>query len=273
MAGRFLKILIILSILTVTSFHIGQAEEVEGQKDIWRELNHTTDTILRYVKEGHYEEAKQLLNDFSEQFLTIRASEHNLSMSELHVITAAYEDVLEATTNVSLSHEARVQKASKLRILVDVYDASHEPLWKQTRGSLFNPLEQMEEMIKSGNPQAFQRELNRFLDNYETVRPAWSVDLPYESYQKMDSQVQFLKKYRNDSLNKEVILKHLTIMQGQLTEIFDGEQDEVSDPSLIWVMLTIGGSILLSLTYAGWKIYRADKEKEKTKKRNKRYIP
>ncbi|MEN2454698.1 sporulation protein YpjB, partial [Bacillus sp. JR_15] len=39
------------------------------------------------------------------------------------------------------------------------------------------------------------------------------------------------------------------------------DQDE-ADPSLLWVILTTGSIILLTLTYVGFRKYRAEKEKK-----------
>ncbi|MDQ0257455.1 sporulation protein YpjB [Evansella vedderi] len=273
MAERLIKIIVVLSILIVWPFQIGYAEEVQRNDNIWRELNQTSDTILRYVREGHYEEAKKLLNYFSEQFLTIRASEHHLSMRELQVITSVYDEVTKAVTSVSLSHEDRVQKASKLRLLVDVYDDNHKDLWLNTRNTLINPIKNMRKAAEEGNSQRFQDEIFTFVKNYEMVRPAWAVRLPVETYQKVDSQVQYLQQLRGKPLNDPAISEHLNLLETQLNFIYDGKEEESSDPSLIWVMLTIGGAIVLALTYAGWKKYWGEKEKERELRRKKRRAP
>ncbi|WP_218240931.1 sporulation protein YpjB, partial [Pseudomonas sp. 2822-17] len=85
--------------------------------------------VLSYVKEGHYDEGNQLLEDFSKQFLAIRASDYHLTMNELQVITTTFQNATEATISISMTHVDRVAYVSQLRLLVDVYDSSYEPLW------------------------------------------------------------------------------------------------------------------------------------------------
>lgn len=273
MAERLLKFIVILSFLIVWPVHTGNAEDAERENNIWRELNQTSDTILRYVKEGHYEEAKKLLEHFSEQFLQIRASEHRLSMRELQTITAVYNEALEAVVSVSLSHDDRVQKATKLRLLVDVYDASYKELWLNTKNSLLTPVKNMAKAVDEGNSRKFQDDMSEFVKNYEMVRPAWSVRLPIETYQKVDSQVKFLQQFRGKNLDDPAIARHLNTLESQLLLIYEGGEEDSSDPSLIWVMLTIGGAIVLALSYAGWKKYWGEKEKEREIKRRKRRSP
>ncbi|MFA9556169.1 sporulation protein YpjB [Evansella sp. AB-rgal1] len=270
MAERLLKIIVVLSILIVLPFHIGHADEMENNKELWRDLNHSSDTILRYVKEGKYGEAKQLLHQFSNQFLSIRATDHNITMSELHVITSVYEEVEEATTSVSLSHQDRVRKASKLRILVDVYEPSQEPLWKKTEISVMKPIEDMKKAVSDGNGQTFHKAYSEFIRSYEIVRPAWSVSLPYEIFQKLEAHIKYLEQVQGTSKSTKMMLEHMDSLEVQIQSIYDEEKEEVSDPSLIWVMLTIGGSILLGLTYAGWKKYKGEKEREIQRYRKKR---
>ncbi|MBU9723928.1 MULTISPECIES: sporulation protein YpjB [Bacillaceae] len=270
MAERLKKIMIVFCILIVWPFHIGGAEETGGENSLWRELNKTSDTVLNYVKEGHYDEAKQILDKFSNQFLAIRASDYHLSMSELRVITTTFDEAMEATVAVSMSHEDRVAHVSKLRLLVDVYDTSHQPLWHETKNSLVQPLLLMQEAVTEGDVEAYERALHRFLKNFDTVSPAWSVGLPIETYQQISAQLEYLKSIKE--INGSNISDHLNLIEDQLHSIYDGSEDSSSDPSLIWVMLTIGGAILFSLSYTGWQKYRAEREKEKKLKRKRRKI-
>lgn len=269
MAERLVKLIIILSFLIVWPVHIS-AEDVERENNIWRELNQTSDTILRYVKEGHYEEAKKLLEHFSEQFLQIRASEHDLSMRELQTITAVYNETLEAMVSVSLSHDDRVHKASKLRLLVDVYDASYKELWLNTKNSLIQPVKNMQNAVEEENPQKFQDEMSVFIKNYEMVRPTWSVRLPIETYQKIDSQVKYLQQLRGKNISDPAIKSHIEIIEAQLLFIYEGGEEDSSDPSLIWVILTIGGAIVMTLSYTGWRKYWGEKERERELRRRKK---
>jgi sporulation protein YpjB len=273
MAERLLILILILCTVLFLPFASVSANE-EGEitgAELWRQLNHTSDTILQYIRENRYEEAHQLLDSFSDQFLSIRASDYHLSMSELQVITSVYEEVDEAVVSVSLPHEERVNKAAKLRLLVDVYDKAHQPLWKKTKSSLFEPTAALKSAAEEGDKSKFTQNIEKFTGAYEIVKPAWSVSLKPEEFQQFNALVNYLKNTGLQGENTAVLLDRLNLLEAMLTEIFEGKKEEASDPSLIWVILTIGGAIVTALTYSGWRKYKGEKEEEyKPEKRRNR---
>lgn len=250
-------------------------EETDKQFDhtqLWRELNQTSDKILNFLREGRYEEANELLNYFSEQFLQIRAADYHLTMRELQVITTTFEEVREATVNISMAGKERIKRGTKLRLLVDVYDESIEPLWKKTKETVITPLKKMEMAIEEDNIQQFRDELSNFIEQYEMVRPAWSVGLPIVTYQQADAQVQYLLQIQRNPVSKKELLAHLFLMEKHFTNIYEGVEDDTSDPQVIWVILTIGGAIVLALSYTAWKKYRAEKQQEKIERQKRRRL-
>ncbi|UCZ54798.1 sporulation protein YpjB [Bacillus shivajii] len=267
MAERLFLISVIILTLVVSPGIITASDDYSQS---WRELNQTSDKILQYVREGHYEEAHQLLDVFSDEFMTLQASGHNnLSMRDLNVITSVYEDVEGATVQASLSHNERVNAATKLRLLVDVYETSHQPLWLKTKNPVFDSLQTVKVAASTGEGNV-QKKLNRFLSRYEVVRPAWSVSLQSEKYTQLESQIQFLNHLRERGASSEEFIDHLNAIELQLSTIFEEKEDEVSDPQLIWVMITIGGAIIAVLSYAGWKKYKGEREKELERKKMRR---
>ena len=47
-------------------------------------------------------------------------------------------------------------------------------------------------------------------------------------------------------------------------KITAGRKKDEADPSLIWVIISTGGMIVLTLSYVGWRKYRGEKEKNRT---------
>jgi sporulation protein YpjB len=50
-------------------------------------------------------------------------------------------------------------------------------------------------------------------------------------------------------------------MEEELQNLFDRIKDDEADPSLLWVMISTGSIILLSLSYTGWRKFKGEKEK------------
>lgn len=57
-------------------------------------------------------------------------------------------------------------------------------------------------------------------------------------------------------------LERLTKLEEDLSSVFAHVDQDEADPSLLWVILTTGSIILLTLTYVGFRKYRAEKEKK-----------
>ncbi len=126
----------------------------------------------------------------------------------------------------------------------------------------------MKQAVSTKNLQAFQHRLNEFLREYQMIRPALMLDLEPHAFQRVESHVQFLKRHRTEINDNQKQLKHLEVMEKDFNDMYDRIQHDSADPSLLWVMLTIGGMIVVSLSYAGWKKYKGEKKKNKVEQRN-----
>ncbi|PYZ94531.1 hypothetical protein CR194_03075 [Salipaludibacillus keqinensis] len=250
----WLLIVTILFALLIAASTVNSASE-----ERWTELNHTSDTILQYVKQQHYQEASDLLDTFAQEFLQTNANELGLTMRELQILTETFDEAVYAVTNTALTHNQRVSLVYKLRLLTDVYVHSEEPLWHNMKTSLLTSLKQMQPEDKS-NLEVSHEDINEFIAYYDTVKPAWSVALSQEQFQRIHSQVQYLLQMRNQNVSLQEWSQHLERIEQELFHIFDGvDEDEVTDPSFYWLIITVSSAIFSSLSYVGWKKYKGHK--------------
>lgn len=249
--------LIILFALIVFSFSTNHSVNAESEVG-WDDLNRTSESILQYVKQQHYEEAGQALEQFSEEFLKLRLSHQSLSMRELQVITTTFDETSSAVKSASMTHSERVRKAYALRLLTDIYTDSSEPLWKKTEKTLLERLVSVKESVEmKGQPD--QQQLTAFTGLYAAVEPAWQVSLETTQFQRVYSQMKFLDRLAAEDANEASWVKHFMLLETTFAEIYDGEpdKDDVTDPSFYWFVITVASAVISSLTYAGWKKYRA----------------
>lgn len=238
--------------------------------DKWNELNQTSDKVLQLVKQQKFSDAKQLLDYFSEQFLFISKEHATLSMTELRVITTSYEKAQEAVTNVQLPLEERIMKVTQLRLVIDAVSNKHHPLWLNTKNSLLTSIDHLQQLTKNGDRQAYEHRFNTFLNQYHMIRPALLISLDATQFQKIDSQVQFLDRNRAVEQNREKLSNHLQFMHTEFEKLFNQVVESEADPSLLWVMFSIGGMIFVSLSYVGWKKYQGEKRKRQLRQRASR---
>lgn len=258
------KIYVLICLFSLV-FSTNAYAEKDYDKLEWRNLNQTADKVLQLVKEEKYSDAKQLLDFFSKQFLALRFEDQDLSMTHLRLITNSYEKAMGAVTSASASHEERILAVSEFRLVVDALVSEHHPLWKNTETQVMDYFTKMQEAISAEDNSSFQHHFNGFLQKYAVIRPALMVDLLPHQFQRIDSHVKYVERSRALIVTNEDKAKHIKIMEEDFFKLYQGFEEDQADPSLWWVIFSIGGTILSSLFYAGYKKYKAEKNKVKMK--------
>lgn len=258
------KIFVLICLFSLV-FSINVYAEKDYDKLEWRNLNQTADKVLQLVKEEKYSDSKQLLDFFSKQFLALRFEDQDISMTHLRLITSSYEKAMKAVTSTSASHEERVLAVSEFRLVVDALVSEHHPLWKNTETQVMNYFAQMREAISEEDNSSFQHHFNGFLQRYAIIRPALMVDLLPHQFQRIDSHVRYVERSRASLVTNKDKAKQIKIMEEDFLKLYKGFEEDQADPSLWWVIFSIGGTILMSLFYAGYKKYKAEKNKVKVK--------
>ncbi|WP_059105129.1 sporulation protein YpjB [Shouchella shacheensis] len=257
---RFFKVLLASIALIVLPFSVMAAND--DKKESWAELNHIADQVLQLTKQEKYEEAKKLMGLFSETFLDGEVENKEWTMSSLRTLTVSFEKAEGALTAVETSAQERLQAVTSFRLTVDALSGEHHPLWLHSQKTIMSALEATRDAANAGENENFTRQFNEFLSHYSVIRPALTISLESEVIQRLDSYNAYLT---NQSSNLEEAGKHVEMMQEEYEKLFQQIEEDSADPSLLWVMLTIGGAVVTSLSYVGYRKYKAEKEKVKAK--------
>lgn len=228
-------------------------------------LDQISDEALQMVKLNRYQDAERLLGFFSDQFLTMTVREQLFSMDELRIVTVSYQDALEAVANNELTHEERVNKVTKLRLVTDAIISTHEPLWTGMEGQMLSALYDIKEAVMNGETDAFHMQLNSFLSLYEVVYPSLKIDVPMETMQQLDTRISYIDQYRPQLLANIDSQHELEVLEADLKYVFSRVSEDEADPSLWWVIISTGSIIIVTLSYVGWRKYHGDKRKEKSR--------
>ena len=258
------QFVVAMIIVFACSFSMTALADEEPREQIWKKINQTSDRILQLVKSDGLEEAKQLLDYFATLFFELDFQEEKITMNELRVITTTYERAKEAVTSIDMPSQERIYRVTSFRLAVDAISNESNPLWLHSEEKMMKFIDDMEGALKKGDPQSFQHRLNEFLRYFEVIRPALLIDLKSEQFQRIQSQVKFLENKRNE-LDANILISHLQLMEEEWTNVYKRLKEDATDPSLWWVILTIGSMITLSLSYVGWKKYKAEKQKLRAK--------
>jgi sporulation protein YpjB len=230
----------------------------------WKKLDQISDQALQLAKNGRFEEAKEVLTYFSDQFFQMNARDRLKTADELRAITITHENALKTVTASSLPEEERIDKVTQFRLVVDAIHSTHQPLWSEMETTVMGAFDQLEKAVEQGKEEAFTASLRQFLNHYELIEPSIKIDVQPEEAKKIDEEIEMLQTPAFQQLSQEEQQKLLKNMRADLRTLFDGVKKDEADPSLIWVIISTGGMIVLTLSYVGWRKYRGEKEKNRT---------
>jgi sporulation protein YpjB len=230
----------------------------------WKKLDQISDQALQLAKNGRFEEAKEVLTYFSDQFFQMNARDRLKTADELRAITITHENALKTVTASSLPEEERIDKVTQFRLVVDAIHSTHQPLWSEMETTVMGAFDQLEKAVEQGKEEVFAASLRQFLNHYELIEPSVKIDVQPEEAKKIDKEIEMLQTPAFQQLSQEEQQKHLKNMRADLRTLFDGVKKDEADPSLIWVIISTGGMIVLTLSYVGWRKYRGEKEKNRT---------
>ena len=78
------------------------------------QLNYLSDEALQLTKSHRYEDAKKILEAFSDKFSTVTVQDQNFTMDELRIVTIAHNEAVEATTNASMDPDERINRSNEI---------------------------------------------------------------------------------------------------------------------------------------------------------------
>lgn len=256
-------IIIVTMILVLIIPSVGLANHTDN----WEKLDVITDQALQLVKHQKYGDAEKLLSYFSDQFSNVTIHENSFTMDEIRVITSSNEEAKLTLTGETISHEDAIKAVTKFRLVVDAVKSEHQPLWAEMEASVMTTFHTMKEAVSAGDAQVFQHELNAFLGKYDIIYPSVRLDLDVQQSEKINAYVTYMDQSRDELLQHESRMEHMEVMEDELIRMFKQMKEDDADPSLIWVMISTGSIIIVTLSYVGWRKYKGDKEKQASRRR------
>jgi sporulation protein YpjB len=226
----------------------------------WSEINELTSEIWELGKIERYSEAADVLK-FTSESITHIEEVLSLRPDQQRLVEYTFSDALESLENPDWSKEKKLNKLTEVRLLVDALQTNYEPLWKKTGLMMLEPFITMKKGIGEKDSVVFHQAANLLLERYETVRPALMVDLNSEEIDLLDEHVSYVDANRHNILTDGEHQKNLEIAAADFEALFFADKDH-SEPSLFWLIFSIGGIISGTLFYVGWRKYKGDKEEE-----------
>lgn len=260
MKNKWFLLFAILFMLIPKSVNAEMQSPIEKLDDI-------SDEALQMVKFHRYEDAKKLLDYFSDQFESITGYDKPLSMDQLRIINTSHGEALEAAVSPDMKHEERLNKLTKFRLVMDAIVTSNQPLWTEMEGPIMTVFHQAKEAALNGDSAHFHTNFNQFLSLYNVIYPSMKIDVSVENIQRLDTRIKFIDEYRSHVLTNPKDQQELEKLDSDLKNLFANLKDDEADPSLWWVIISTGSIIIMTLSYVGWRKYQGEKDIKKNRSR------
>ncbi|MBY0203376.1 sporulation protein YpjB [Paenibacillus intestini] len=231
------------------------------------QMNEEATVLYRRVLENNMEEVRASVTRIGNSLAHV-SFEGQTSVEGIHALSETVVEVKEATAKFKGDRHLLQQVSAKLRLATDSLANPAKPLWLQYYKIVKNDLDALSLAVNQNNSAAILT--NRFSvleEHYETIRPAAIIRLePYQIAQ-MDAWLSHLKGLTHAKQSDRSQLRSMTEHGEELVnQLFGREKDEsafvpyVQGPDRRAAGLIISSVIVATLSYAGYRKYRAEQQ-------------
>ncbi|QHS22571.1 hypothetical protein GWK91_06245 [Virgibacillus sp. MSP4-1] len=240
---------ILLTAMTIPVF----AHHQEGQP--YNLLNEVY-TVYELTDAKKYEAAGEKLN----QIVTALQTNHlSLSEEKLEYVIDNTENTIRHLQSDIENHELKVDKALAFVLMMESAKNPDSQMVAKWNNELKN---QITNGLQS-ETRSLPAEFSQVMDLYSIVYPAIKIREDTRLWSKLDEQFVNLNQIENE----EDMLHALNVMLetfNQLDTPVSNEKDD--DASFAWLIFSVGGVIIFTLLYVGWRKYKGEKKEKKIKK-------
>ncbi len=258
----FISIAIIISSGFITTYANGPDKQ--------NSLETLADQSLQFAKVDRRDEAERLLEAFSDKFYDQSIESSNYTMDEINIITIAYEEAIQTVKNKEKTDDEVINEITKFRLVLDAVHNDGAPLWASLKDSMISAAGETKVSIQKQDSIAFQEKLNHLLTIYNVIYPSLKIDVTPERFQQVDAHIQFIDQYRPQVFSDQSQTDMISLEE-QLRDIFEEAEKDDADPSLWWVIISTGSIIIMTLSYVGWRKYKASDDQLHTKKKKQNF--
>ncbi|MFJ5965094.1 sporulation protein YpjB [Bacillus sp. NPDC093026] len=252
---------IVMILLLFLVIHPTVAKGEETAAKALNELTELSDSIFQLTRQAKYDEALQVAL-YVEKTFKAGNWRGTLSNTQVRQITLGYQDIIKVLQQKNVDDREKLRYASQFRMLLDAIQSDSEPLWGSLEKPIMGSFPILKKEVKNPESTTFYETWNEFVSLYDMIYPSLTIDIPLERLQTIKQHIEVIEQGEFLKASSGTKLERLTRLEEELSSVFANVDQDEADPSLLWVILTTGSMILLTLTYVGFRKYRAEKEKK-----------
>ncbi|MEK4511531.1 MULTISPECIES: sporulation protein YpjB [Paenibacillus] len=187
------------------------------------------------------------------------------SVEGIHALAETIMDARETLSRVEVSQEEWIGTSARLRLAVNSLNHQEGALWLQYYKVMADNLQSMEKARVAGDASELKDVFQTFKEHYEVIRSAAIITRDPSEINKFESWLSYVERLSNDkTLDLGAIDQGIDLGKSLLKELFGRRADEpvflpITGYGSPWYWSTlIGGWIVLTLFYTGFRKYRGD---------------
>ena len=257
-----IKCLFLICCLFIIPIH-SQAEDADTRL---LRLDQIAGQALEFTKASLYEDAEAQLKAVQLELIQIQFKDSGLSEEAWTVLSAALREALQVIGSPEGKEKETLETVTTFRLAADAIVSRYQPLWIEMEQPVMSSLQSLKNSSVTADSSGFHESLNRFLANYYMIQPSLKVDVSQKRVQILDEQVRYMERNRERILDEASAESEIKELEKAVEMVFkEMEKEDSTQPSLGWVISITGGIIIITLSYVGWKKYKAQKAEEREK--------
>ncbi|MED2943599.1 sporulation protein YpjB [Bacillus swezeyi] len=235
-----------------------------------QELTELSDTVFQLTRQSQYDEAVQILHYFEERLKAAErdGTEDVMTGSEIRQVSLAHHDMLKSLESEETEKKVKFKAAAQFRMLMDAIESDHDPLWGSLKKPIMDSFRSLKADIQKEDNLTFREQWNHFLSLYDTIYPSLTIDISPKQLRSVSNHIEVVEHRDFQQMTESSKLERLTLLEKDLEDVFNQVEEDDADPSLLWVILTTGSIILSTLTYVGFRKYKAEGDRHKKREKD-----
>ncbi|MBM7569842.1 sporulation protein YpjB [Aquibacillus albus] len=222
--------------------------------------SHVSSTLYQYerfVEDGRYTSAYNLLQNHKEALAQLFKNETPDSSDEL---ISLLDKNLAMIQDSSIKKTNKLSNALSLVFAVDSIIHPHDPAWLSWKKNLEDRI-----ITYSNQTEISNKQLEQINSDWKIINPALRISLAEENYERLESTFESFKQNPNQDVNAQEFVT--VFRETSILDVSNTNQKEDST-SFLWLIFVVGGVIMITLSYVGWKKYKGEKNKSQKQTTN-----
>ncbi len=232
----------------------------QAKTDPWAHVTARASQVTDAVESGDHQAALTFLKAFQKEWNGIQKNpDVHINDLQIYALNASLDN-LQKDLQTDADAVKLKRASTEFRLAEDALSSEGTPIWLSMGSQLVTALNVVQKDVANKNDLKFQVDLNHFLDLYQMVYPAMTIDTAPNVVKGMEEHVLNLSNGRMTYIqDHSKSMTDLTALRSDLKDVFQQPTQDVNalpSGSIKDLVMTLFGLILLTLFYVSWRKYR-----------------